>query len=78
VAAKYFNFKQAQHFVRYTACKHKMTRYDRNFGSHSLLGPSWLRLGLQEKNEKEQYLVDVQSSTDKKFNARLSDTAELR
>jgi len=45
-----------------------MTRYTRNLEGAWPLGPSWRRLWLQEKNEnKEQYLLDVQSFTNKKL-----------
>jgi len=45
-----------------------MTRYAINLGGHGPLGHPWLRLWLQETNEKkEQCLLDVQSSTDEKL-----------
>jgi len=58
-----------------------MTRYVRNLGGMLPL-PPWLRLWLQEKNEKERavaYLLDVQSSRQKAHNnARQPGTAKLR
>jgi len=40
----------------------------KNLEGYSHLGTPWLRLRLQEQNvKKEQYLLDVQSSTDKKL-----------
>ena len=65
---RYFDLKQATVFCwEHCLSKHKMTRYVRKLWVHAPLGPSWLRLWLQEKNEKERTVLDVQFSTDKKL-----------
>ena len=59
--------------------KHKMTRYTRNSRDVVPL-PSWLRLWLQEKNDKEttvHSLPDIQSSTNKKL-AKTQDSQTLQ
>ena len=60
--------------------KHKMTKYVRNLGGMVPL-PSWLRLWLQEKNEKERTVLSWCSIfhwQKARNNARQLDTAEPR
>jgi len=67
-------------FLEHCLSKHKTTRYARNLRGHGPLGPFWLRLWLQDINEKKRrvaYLLDVQSSTDKKL-AMTQDSQTLR
>ena len=67
--AKYFDFKRATAFCSgHSLSKHKMTRYARNLVGHGAFGPPGLAYVYKKRmKKKEQYLLDVQPSTDKKL-----------
>ena len=76
---KYFEFKRATVFCsRHCLSKNNMTRYARNLEG---AWPPWLRLWLQEKNEKERTVLtwcSIFHEQKVRNNERPSDTAELR
>jgi len=64
--AKYFKFKRETVFRSgHCLSKHRMKRYASNLRGHGSLAPP--STSVVERKKKEQYLLDVQSSTDKKL-----------